>query len=188
MDNKKLGVIIIAISIIFGLFVYGFGIQASKLQTNPCICGSCQAEKQQDYLIYGSIAVIFSTLSLGLYLLFFEKSNQVLSNKLKVFEKSNRILANKLKKDVVVKSGNEKFKLILMGLNDDEKKVLTAVREQDGITQHTLRLRTDLHKSKLSIILSMLEQKGLVTREQKGKTNQVFLKINLASPETKDED
>jgi uncharacterized membrane protein len=66
-----------------------------------------------------------------------------------------------------------------MGLNEDEKKILAAVKDQDGITQHTLGLRTDMHKSKLSIIVGMLEQKGLVKREKKGKTNQVFLKVNL---------
>ena len=64
-------------------------------------------------------------------------------------------------------------------MNEDEKNILTAVKDQDGITQHTLGLRTNMHKSKLSIIVGMLEQKGLVKREKKGKTNQVYLKVNL---------
>ena len=73
----------------------------------------------------------------------------------------------------------EKFNILLKGLNHDEKKILNAVKEQDGITQQTLRLRTDIHKSKLSIVLDGLEKKGLVTRKEKGKTKQVFLKIGL---------
>jgi len=36
-----------------------------------------------------------------------------------------------------------------------------------------------MHKSKLSIVLDGLEKKGLVTRKEKGKTKQVFLKINI---------
>ncbi len=66
-----------------------------------------------------------------------------------------------------------------MGLNEDEKKILSAVKDQDGITQHTLGLRTDLHKSKLSIIVGILERKGLIKKEKKGKTNKIFLRVNF---------
>lgn len=165
MDNKKLGLVIIVISILFSLFVYGLGNQLSKLQADSCGCSDSCTEHKQSYLMYGIIAVIFSTLSLGIYLLFFEKSHQV--------------LINKLEKEASVKSNTEKFNLILMGLNEDEKKVLIAVRDQDGISQHTLGLRTDIHKSKLSIIVSMLEQKRLIKKEKTGKTNQIFLVPNL---------
>ena len=68
---------------------------------------------------------------------------------------------------------------MLKGLDQDERKVIKAVKEQDGITQQTLRLRNDLHKSKLSIILDGLEKKELIVRKEKGKTKQVFLKINI---------
>lgn len=165
MDNKKLGLIIIGLSIVFSLFTYGLGNQLNQLQVDSCTCTDSCKEHQPPYLIYGSIAVIFSSLSLGIYLLFFERSHQT--------------LVNKLKEDAAVKSEDEKFNLILMGLNGDEKKILAAVKDQDGITQHTLGLRTDMHKSKLSITVGMLEQKGLVKREKKGQTNLVFLKVKL---------
>lgn len=165
MDNKKLGLIIIGLSIVFSLFIYGLGNQLSKLEADTCTCTDSCKEHQPPYLIYGSIAVIFSSLSLGVYLLFFEKSHQK--------------LVSKLQEDATIKSESEKFNLILLGLNEDERKILAAVKDQDGITQHTLGLRTDMHKSKLSIVVGLLEQKGLVKREKKGKTNQVFLKINL---------
>jgi DNA-binding MarR family transcriptional regulator len=169
MDNKKLGLIIIGISIVFSLFIYGLGSKLQEFQSDACTCSdscadSCN-EHEPPYLIYGSIAVIFSTLSLGVYLFFFEKSHQS--------------LISKLKDDASVKSKHEKFELIQLGLNDDEKKILAAVRDQDGITQHTLGLRTDMHKSKLSIIVGMLEKKSLVKKVQSGKTHQVFLKVNL---------
>ena len=68
---------------------------------------------------------------------------------------------------------------MLKALDKDEQKVIKAVKQQDGITQQTLRLRTDMHKSKLSIILSKLEDKNLIKKVPKGKTNKVFLKISL---------
>ena len=68
---------------------------------------------------------------------------------------------------------------MLTGLDEDEKKVLTAVKEQDGISQSTLKYRTDLSKTKLSVILSQLEKKGLIAKVKKGKTNDIFLKKAL---------
>lgn len=165
MDNKKLGLIIIGLSMIFSFLMWGFSLQLTALKSDNCACGSACTAHEPAYLVHGGIAVIVATLSLGVYLLFFERSHQT--------------LVNKLTEDASFKSESEKFNLILMGLNDDEKKILGAVKDQDGITQHTLGLRTDIHKSKLSIIVGMLEQKGLVKREKKGKTNQIFLKVNL---------
>ena len=68
---------------------------------------------------------------------------------------------------------------MLTGLDEDEKKVLTAVKEQDGISQSTLKYRVDLSKTKLSMVLSQLEKKGLVAKVKKGKINNIFLKKAL---------
>ncbi|MBR9691582.1 MarR family transcriptional regulator [Candidatus Woesearchaeota archaeon] len=166
MDNKKLGLIIIGISMVFSLFLWGFNNQINQLKIDSCACAdTCDASHEPPFIVHGGIAVVFATLSLGVYLLFFERSHQT--------------LLKKLKQEASLKSKEAKFHLILMGLNEDEKRVLTAIKEQDGITQHTLGIRTNLHKSKLSIILGILEQKGLIKKEKKGKTNQLFLRIKL---------
>ena len=68
---------------------------------------------------------------------------------------------------------------MLKALDPEEKTVIKAVKEQDGITQQTLRFRTDLHKSKLSLVLDGLEKKDLIRRIEQGKTKQVFLKIDV---------
>lgn len=161
MDNKKLGLIIIWIGVLFALGVLAFSKLANKTDSSFCIASLKPAVVTSHILI----GVVFSTLSLGVYLLFFEKSHQ--------------ILLKKLKDNSSLKSKEEKFNFILMGLNEDEKRVLTAIKDQDGITQHTLGIRTNLHKSKLSIIVGILEQKGLIKKEKKGKTNQLFLRMNL---------
>lgn len=170
MDNKKLGSIIIVLSIIIAVILIVSHNQIVKVSEESCQCNTCKTgdvckEDSFSYLLTGGLAVIFAIFSLGLYLLFFEKSNQA--------------ILNKLNEGKAKLSGEEKFNLILLGLNQDEKKVLSAIREQDGITQQTLRIRTDMHKSKLSIIVGILEQKGLIKKEQKGKTNQLFLRIKL---------
>ncbi len=166
MDSKRLGLIIIGLSISFSLLLWAFNNQINQLEIDSCVCADiCDANHEPPFLVHGGIALTFATLSLGIYLLFFEKTHKT--------------LLKKLENDSSLKSKEEKFSLILMGLNEDEKKVLTAIKEQDGITQHTLSIRTSLHKSKLSIIVGILERKGLIKKEKKGKTNQIFLRIKL---------
>jgi uncharacterized membrane protein len=84
-----------------------------------------------------------------------------------------------LEKQRKIQTEDERFNILLKGLDTEEKKVIKAVKEQDGISQQTLRIRTDLHKSKLSIVLDGLEKKGLVRRIPKKKTKLVFLKFKL---------
>ncbi|MBS1266297.1 MAG: hypothetical protein MAG795_00264 [Candidatus Woesearchaeota archaeon] len=166
MDNKKLGLIIIGLSILFSLLMWGFASRLTALQTNACACADTCTAHEPSYLVHGGIAVIVGTLTLGVYLLFFEKSHET--------------LVKKLKENASIKSKEERFNLILKGLKEDEKRVLTAIKNQDGITQHTLGIRTDIHKSKLSIIVGMLEDKELIKKKKKGRTNQLFLRVNLS--------
>lgn len=170
MDNKKLGIIIIALSILIGITLILFQNQITRINEESCTCNTCQTgdlcrEGKFPYLFTGGLAIIFAILSLGIYLIFFEKSQQT--------------ILNKLEKDNIKLSQDERFNFILLGLDKDEKIVLSAIKEQDGITQQTLRIRTNIHKSKLSLIVSALEEKGLIKKEQKGKTNQLFLRIKL---------
>ena len=167
MDNKKFGLLIIGISVIFSLLLWGFESQLANLSQDSECCGSeaCTDHREHSSLTHAGIAVIFLTLSLGVYILFFDKSQKAIVDKLN----ENSMLKNK----------EEKFNLILTGLDEDEKKVLKAIKEQDGITQHTLGIRTNLHKSKLSIIVASLEAKEIIKKEKKGKTNQLFLRIKL---------
>ena len=55
------------------------------------------------------------------------------------------------------------------------------MRDQEGITQNTLRLRVDMSKAKLSYVLRDLEKRDLITKVKKGKTHAVFLKKNMSN-------
>ena len=72
---------------------------------------------------------------------------------------------------------NQKFEIILKALNDSEKKVLKEIKEHEGITQNTLKLKANISKSKLSYVLQELEKRNLVKRVKKGKTFQVYSRI-----------
>ena len=78
-----------------------------------------------------------------------------------------------------MKIGENKFELILKAMDENEKNVLKAIKEQEGITQATLKYRADLSKAKVSQILTDFEKKHLIKRELKGKTYAVHLTENF---------
>ena len=171
MDNKKLGAILIVVCLLLGFLIFTFNKALNAQTEASCECeemqesGFCPMEMQTPWQTYLGILLVSGIAALGIYLIFFEKSQKEI---VKTLENQKRI-----------QTEEEKFDILLKGLNEDEKKVIKAVKEQDGITQQTLRFRTDLHKSKLSIVLDGLEKKSLIKRIPKGKTNQIFLKIGL---------
>jgi len=165
MENKKLGMILIVTALIIGgIFVY----YANKLSEQSIALGcfdkpNCFAVEKGLSISHFAIGVVAFILALGFYLLFFNKTEKVILEKLES-EKNQKI------KDI-------KFDIIMKALDPFEQKVMKSVREQDGITQNTLRLRVDMSKAKLSYVLQELEKRGLVKRVEKGKTLAVYLKI-----------
>ncbi len=171
MDNKKLGIILIIVCLLLGGLIFAFNEQISAQEKASCECeemqegGFCAMDSHTPWQTYFGTILISGIAALGIYLIFFEKSQKA--------------IISALERQKQIQVGEEKFDILLKGLSPEEQKVIKAVKEQDGITQQTLRLRTDLHKSKLSIVLDGLEKKGLIKRVAKGKTKQVFLKIGL---------
>ena len=173
MDNKQLGVILLIIGILLSLTIYGVKVKEDSIirkvvsDQGTCFLEDDTCLHEDRNMAFYVISWIFSAviIALGLYLM--------------LFEKSQKAILGALEKQKHIKLNEEKFDILLKGLTKDEQTVIKAVKEQDGITQQTLRLRTDLHKSKLSIVLDGLEKKDLISRKDKGKTKQVFLKINI---------
>lgn len=179
MNNRKLGLILIVIAIIFTIPLIIFKIQVDdlvattmELSGGTCIRNGICEHQQSNLPIYIGIIIVVLTLSLGIYLIFFEKGQKLL-------QETHETIVKRLEETKKERSKDEKFDILLKGLDEYEKKVLMVVKEQDGIKQNTLRLRTDMSKAKLSLVLAGLEKKNLIKKVPEGKTNKVYIKTGL---------
>lgn len=167
MKRKKLGVILAILAVIFSIIlikaITGLNREVKEL---GCFdnegCLKIESTLSITHFAFGAIGFI---LALGFYLIVFASEEDALID----------IIKNDKKKDLK----DQKFEILLKGLDNFEKSVIKAIKNQEGITQNTLRIRTDISKAKLSYVLQSLEKKGLITRTKKGKTLAVFLKGNL---------
>ncbi|MBL7055981.1 MarR family transcriptional regulator [Candidatus Woesearchaeota archaeon] len=191
METKKLGFLIMGMTIALGAMMFGYvnnlDTQGQSLNCNPTQeCQQINSSLGISHMAIGILAFIFS---LGFYLLFFNKNEKEILEKYGIgnfnTQQNNNLETtnnqNSINNNINPNNGNnlnandEKFSLLLRPLDDNERKVLTAIKEQEGITQSTLRYRADLSKSKVSQILTDFEKKRLIERKAKGKTYSVFL-------------
>lgn len=163
MNNKKIGVLILVLSVVLlGIFLLVIQSLNKEIKALGCFedpgCMKIETSLTIVHFAFGIFGFLFS---LGFYLL--------------VFSKGEEAIVKRLELDTTRKLDEDKFAILLKGLDEYEQKVVSAVREQNGITQQTLRLRTNFSKAKLSQVLSTLEKKRLIRREKDKKTLAVYL-------------
>src|SRR3989338_1773845 len=195
METKRLGFLILGMSIALSFVMFNFmgslNAQGQQLHCNPTQeCQQINSVLGVSHIAIGLLSFIFA---LGFYLLFFNKdekeifekyginNNQNANNNIINNQKNNNPINNENNFGNNMKNNNynDKFSLLLRPLADTERKVLIAIKEQEGITQSTLRYRADLSKAKVSQILTDFEKKNLIERKAKGKTYSVFLSENF---------
>ncbi len=167
MNNKRLGFVVLSIGIIISIVL---GILISRYNEAIVMVGcypseNCKRIESSLSITHFAFGVVGFIVALGFYLVFFSKSEE--------------ILLNRLEEEKRTKTREEKFAILLLALDQFERKVLKAIKDQEGITQNTLRIRTDLSKAKVSYVVNDLEKKGLIKRIAKGKTFAIFLKENI---------
>ena len=167
MDSKKTGLILMGLGLVLGVVVFLLIGQARQSQEElrcyqAAECKELETSLSISHLAIGALSFVFA---LGLYLALFSGSDKAIMKRLE--EEKNKKLAE------------DKFSIVLMALDDYEKKVLKAVKDQDGITQSTLRLRTNLSKAKLSYVVNELERRGLIKRVKSNKTFAIHLSKNI---------
>lgn len=165
MENKKLGIILIIIALLVGgLIIYFISHLSEQAQELRCFDNKgCLAIEGGLSISHIAIGIFSFMLALGFYLLFFNKTEKV--------------ILERLEKDKDEKIDNAKFEMLFKALDSYEQKVIRAIKEQDGITQNTLRLRVDMSKAKLSYVLQELEKRNIIKRIKKGKTLSIHLKV-----------
>ena len=164
MNNKKVGVVILIVTLVLlAIFVIIIKSLNQEIQSLGCFqnagCRVVETSLGVVHFAFGAFGFLFA---LAFYLL--------------VFSRGEEAIVERLEKDTERKLGEEKYSILSKGLDEFEKKVLNVVREEEGITKNMLRLRVDMSKAKVSQVLQELERKGLIKREPKDKTLQIFLK------------
>ncbi|MBI2045779.1 MarR family transcriptional regulator [Candidatus Pacearchaeota archaeon] len=161
MENKKLGAVLIVIGLLVGgLILYYINLLSDRAEVLGCFNDpSCIPIERGLSMSHVGIGIFAFVIALGFYLIFFNKTEDMLI------------------KRYGDEKDNEKFDFAMKFLDPFEAKVLKKIREEEGITQSTLRLKLDMSKAKLSYVLQDLEKRGLIKRVEKGKTLQIFSKI-----------
>lgn len=164
MDNKKLGVIIFVISIIL-LIIFVLLILSLKQEAEDLGCfadSGCRKIETSLSIVHFAFGIFGFLFALSFYLL--------------IFSKGEEAIVKRLENDSSKKLEDEKFSILLKGLDKFEREVLSILKKEEGITQNTLRLKVQMSKAKLSQVLGSLEKKGLIVREKKRKTLAIYLK------------
>jgi len=161
MENKKLGVVIIIIALVVGSLLFYYNSKLNEQAEEIGCFSNPNCATIEDGLSISHIAIgIFSfILALGFYLLFFNRTEKKIMEKLENAKEE------------------EKFDFALKMLNSFEARVLKKIKEHEGITQSTLRIKTDMSKAKLSYVLQDLEKRKIIKRIKKGKTFSIYLNL-----------
>jgi len=176
MDQKHIGVIVILAGIVVAGIVFAARFNEDRYimnfvqDTGTCYLddGTCLHEDRSNLTYIAGYSVALSLILFGTYLLFIDKSPQIIGEQ---HVRVSRALADAKRQE----RKKDEFSAFLSGFPEDIQKVLKAVREQDGIKQSTLRYRTGISKTGLSLILKDLEEKQIVSRKVAGKTKEVYM-------------
>jgi DNA-binding MarR family transcriptional regulator len=184
MKNKQLGLFLISSAIVMAMFLGYFRINLVQAYEDEIISleggmcehtgEKCPFDKINRLLLPTilSVGVLLTMFLLGTYLIFFDKSEER-------WQKTQSTLVNKIEDVKTKEIEKQKTKAFLSALSEDEKTVVMKLKEQDGMTQSTLRYRVDFSKAKLSSILKELEQKEIIKKVPHKRTNKIFLRKSI---------
>lgn len=179
MEHRKLGFVIIGFTILLAVVLAVYRVELEKSILSKVISkeGSqclhegniCPYEELDNltFPTYTAIAVLVLMFGVGSYFSFFDSSQKEMEQLTTQLKEEER---QEIKKETA-------FSM----LSEEEQKIIQAIAEQDGISQATLKYRVGMSKTKLSLMLKELEERGMVHKEEDGKTNRIYLKKGFFS-------
>ncbi len=171
-----MGMVLLVAGLVLAGFIYGAYMRENDLvdmhmqETGSCFLddGTCLHAEINSPFYIGGWGIAAAIALFGVYVGFIDNTQKFME------EHQNRV-SKALQDFSISETEKDAFNAFLSVFDDDQKRVLKAVYEQpDGIKQSTLRFRTDLSKTGLSLMLKEFEEKGIISRRQEGKTNRVF--------------
>ncbi|MEK6914369.1 MAG: MarR family transcriptional regulator [Nanoarchaeota archaeon] len=158
MENKYVGYLLIAISIVIIINITVFSSFINDINDNSCTEFDCPYHKSFNKMKYLSFATI-SIILITALILIFSKPEEKIVIKTKIIEKKT-----------------EKKILDTNGLKPEEKQILKLIQDSKTIFQAELIEKTSFGKAKMTRIIDRLEGRGFVERKRRGLTNVVVLR------------
>jgi len=158
MENKKVGLIIIGISVLLILIIFLF--QSALREVVKTSCGeehslTCPMNVTIDQQTYLALGIVGLLIIIGLVIMFTKPKEKIIIKKVK----------------------ERKKKLKLDGLDKDEKKVINLlIKENKAMFQRDLMEKLEIGKVKTTRLLDKLEAKQFIERKRRGMNNIVVLR------------
>tara|TARA_Y100000310_G_C20547598_1_gene746369 strand:+ start:590 stop:1063 length:474 start_codon:yes stop_codon:yes gene_type:complete len=156
MENKYVGYILIAVSIILIVNIISISSIFNNSNNNFCTADSCPYHNSFNKIIYLSISTVGLLIITGIVLIKSKPEEKTIIKEVEI---------EKPKKEINTKE-----------LTNDEKETLRLIQENKAIFQADLIEKTGYGKVKMTRIIDRLEGKDIVERKRRGMTNIVVMK------------
>lgn len=161
MENKNVGWLLLAVSILIIIFTFFYSNALDEAVRTSCFLQhgdveSCEMFDSVTKQTYFALAIAGVLLIASLYLIFSKPNEKVIIKKIK---------EKKIER-----------KIDLSSFRPEEKQVYNLVKENGAIFQADLIEKTGFSKARMTRIVDKIEGAGLVERKRRGMTNVVVLK------------
>jgi len=158
MENKKVGWMILGMSIIMVILFLIFNVSLNKIINETCTHGAeCAMYDTMAVQFWMSITIIIIVAAIGLFIMFSKPEEKTVIRKIQEKAKTRKIDKSKLDKQ--------------------ERELIEILEKENGaIFQATLMERLNIGKVGITRLLDKLEAKQLIERKRRGMNNIVVLK------------
>jgi uncharacterized membrane protein len=159
MENKKVGWIILGMSVVMIILVLIFNFSLKNIVSETCTHGpECTMYDTMAMQFWISIVIILVIIAIGLFIMFSKPEQKTVIKKIQ----------EKIKPKTIDKSK----------LDGQEKELIEILEKENGaIFQATLMEKLNVGKVGITRLLDKLEAKQLIERKRRGMNNIVVLKL-----------